>query len=44
MKKDSTKIDLMENAAAAVTMDDAAAKCLCVDNREDNLYFVREGV
>lgn len=36
-------IDLMENAAVAVTTHDEAASCLCVDNREDKLYYVREG-
>ena len=35
-------IDLTENAATAVTTHDEAAKCLCVDNREDKMYFVRE--
>lgn len=35
-------IDLMENAAIAVTTHDEAAKCLCVDVKEDKLYFVRE--
>ena len=36
-------IDLMENSAVAVTTHDEAASCLCVDNREDKLYYVREG-
>ncbi len=37
-------IDLNENAAVAVTTHDEAAKCLCVDEREDRMYYVREGV
>lgn len=36
-------IDLMENASIAVTTHDEAAKCLCVDDREDRMYYVREG-
>lgn len=36
-------IDLMENAATAVSRHDEAASCLCVDNREDRMYYVREG-
>jgi hypothetical protein len=35
-------IDLTEDAATAVTTHDEIAKCLCVDNREDKMYFVRE--
>lgn len=34
-------IDLMDNAAVAVSTHDEAAKCLCVDTKEDRLYFVR---
>lgn len=37
-------IDLLENAAVAVTTHDEAAACLCVDDREDRMYYVREGV
>lgn len=36
-------IDLAESADAVITHDEAA-KCLCVDNAEDKMYFVREGV
>lgn len=36
-------IDLMENSAIAVSTHDEAATCLCVDEREDKMYFVREG-
>ena len=36
-------VDLKENAATAVTTHDEAAKCLCVDDREDRMYYVREG-
>lgn len=37
------RIDLTESAAA-VTTHDEVAKCLCVDNKNDEMYFVREGV
>lgn len=37
------RIDLTESAAA-VTTHDEVAKCLCVDNKHDEMYFVREGV
>ena len=36
-------IDLAENSAVAVTTHDEIAKCACVDNKTDKLYFVREG-
>ena len=36
-------IDLMENSAIAVSTHDEAATCLCVDEREDKMYFVRKG-
>ncbi len=35
-------IDLTEGAGAAVTTHDEVAKCLCVDDREDRMYYVRE--
>lgn len=37
-------IALNENSAIAVSTHDEAARCLCVDGREDRMYFVREGV
>ena len=37
-------IDLSESSASAVATHDEAAKCLCVDSREDRMYYVREGV
>lgn len=37
-------IDLMDDMKIAVTTHDEAATCLCVDVKEDKLYFVREGV
>lgn len=37
-------IDLMDDVKIAVTTHDEAAKCLCVDVKEDKMYFVREGV
>ena len=36
-------INLMENASIAISTHDEAAACLCVDNREDKMYYVREG-
>jgi hypothetical protein len=36
-------IDLTENAATAVSTHDEAAKCVCVDNATDKMYYVREG-
>lgn len=36
-------IDLTESAAA-VTTHDEVAKCVCVDNKTDKMYYVREGV
>jgi hypothetical protein len=36
-------IDLTENAATAVSTHDEAAKCVCVDNVTDKMYYVREG-
>lgn len=36
-------IDLLENSSAAVTTHDEAASCLCVDDRDDRMYYVREG-
>lgn len=35
-------IDLMDDSRVSVTTHNEAATCLCVDNREDQLYFVRE--
>ncbi len=35
-------IDLTEGAGAAVTTHDEMSKCLCVDDREDKMYYVRE--
>lgn len=43
-KKFGLRIDLTENAALAVTTHDEAAKCVCVDDATDDLYFVREEV
>lgn len=37
-------IDLMDDSRIAVTTHDEAATCLCVDVKEDKMYFVREGV
>jgi hypothetical protein len=37
-------IDLMDDMKIAVTTHDEAATCLCVDVKEDKMYFVREGV
>lgn len=37
-------VDLMDDKRVAVTTHDEVATCLCVDAREDKLYFVREGV
>lgn len=34
-------IDLLENASVAVTTHDEVAKCLCVDNTTDDMYFIR---
>lgn len=36
-------IDLTENAATAISTHDEAAKCVCVDNATDKMYYVREG-
>jgi hypothetical protein len=36
-------IDLTENAAIAVSTHDEVAKCVCVDNATDKMYYVREG-
>lgn len=36
-------IDLKENAATAVTTHDEVAKCVCVDNKTDKMFYVREG-
>jgi hypothetical protein len=36
-------IDLTESAATAVSTHDEAAKCVCVDNATDKMYYVREG-
>ncbi len=36
-------IDLTENVNA-VTTHDEVAKCVCVDNKTDKMYYVREGV
>lgn len=35
-------VDLTESSGTAVTTHDEAAKCLCVDDREDKMYYVRE--
>lgn len=35
-------IDLMDDMKIAVTTHDEAATCLCVDVKEDKMYFVRE--
>jgi hypothetical protein len=37
-------VNLSDGLSVAVTAHDEAAKCLCVDNAEDKMYFVREGV
>ena len=34
-------IDLLENGSVAVTTHDEVAKCLCVDNVTDDMYFIR---
>lgn len=36
-------IDLTEGAAVAVTTHDETAKCVCVDNEADKMYYIREG-
>lgn len=36
-------INLMENASIAISTHDEVSSCLCVDNRADKMYYVREG-
>ncbi len=35
-------IDLLDGPTIAVTTHDEAARCLCTDNAEDRMYYVRE--
>ena len=35
-------IDLLDGPTIAVTTHDEAARCLCTDNAEDKMYYVRE--